>query len=86
LKDGFTAQELKEGQSSLLNFRQLSRSQDSTVAYALANNLYLGRTFALAAQVDAAIGKLTLDEVNGALRKYVSPDNFVSAYAGDFKP
>jgi zinc protease len=86
LKDGFTAQELKEGQSSLLNFRQLSRSQDSTVAYALANNLYLGRTFALAAQVDASIGKLTLDEVNGALRKYVSPDNFVSAYAGDFKP
>ncbi|MEP7102432.1 MAG: pitrilysin family protein [Burkholderiales bacterium] len=86
LKDGFTAQELAEGKASLLNFRQLGRSQDATVAGTLANNLYLGRTFALAAQVDAAIGQLTLEQVNAALRKYVTPEKFVAAYAGDFKP
>jgi zinc protease len=86
LKDGFTTQELAEGKSSLLNFRQLSRAQDAGLAYALANNLYLGRTFALAAQVDAAIGQLTLEQVNAALRKYVTPEQFVSAFAGDFKP
>ena len=86
LKDGFTAQELTEGQASVLNFRRLARAQDAVVAQALANNLYLDRTFALSARVDAAIGALTLDQVNAALRKYVTPDNFVSAYAGDFKP
>jgi len=86
LKDGFTMQELSEGKSSLLNYRQLSRSQDAGLANALANNLYLGRTFALAAQVDAAIGQLTLEQVNVALRKYVTPEQFVSAFAGDFKP
>ena len=86
LKDGFTAKELSEGQASLLNLRRLSRAQDTGVVQALANNLYLGRTFAVSARVDAAIAALTLDEVNAALRKYITPDNFVSAYAGDFKP
>ena len=86
LKDGFTAQELSEGQASVLNFRRLSRAQDAVVAQALASNLYLDRTFALSGRVDAAIGALTLDQVNAALRKYVTPGNFVSAYAGDFKP
>lgn len=86
LKDGFTAQELGEGQSSLLSFRRLSRAQDAGVVQALANNLYLGRTFALSAKVDATLAALTLEQVNAALRQYVTPGNFVSAYAGDFKP
>ena len=86
LKDGFSATELEEGRRGLLNFRRLSRAQDSTVAFALANNLYLGRTFAVSARVDAALGKLGLAEVNAALRKYVRPDDFVAAFAGDFKP
>ena len=86
LKDGFTAQELTEGKASVLNYRQLGRAQDASVASALANNLYLGRTYAVQAKVDAAIGALTLDQVNAALRMYVKPENFVAAYAGDFKP
>jgi len=85
LKDGFTAQELAEAQTSVLGFRRLSRAQDASVAGALVNNLYLGRTFAIAAQVDAAITKLTLEQVNAALRKYLAPERFVSAFAGDFK-
>ncbi len=86
LKDGFGATELEEGKRGLLNFRRLSRAQDGTVAFALANNLYLGRTFAVSARVDAALSKLTVGEVNTALRKYISPDHFVAAFAGDFKP
>ncbi|MES3012486.1 MAG: pitrilysin family protein [Pseudomonadota bacterium] len=86
LKDGFTEKELVEGKGSLLNFRQLSRAQDAGVAFALANNLYLDRTFAIAAKVDSALGALTLEQVNAALRKYVTPENFMAAWAGDFKP
>ena len=84
LKDGFTAQELEEGQRGLLNFRRLARAQDASVTAALVNNLYLGRTFAISAQVDARIAALTLDQVNAALRKYIRPDSFVSVFAGDF--
>ncbi len=85
LKDGFTAQELAEGQRGLLSFRRLSRAQDATVAGALAGNLYIGRTFARAAEVDAQLQALTLEQVNAALRRHLNPENFVYGFAGDFK-
>ncbi len=86
LKDGFTEQEMNEGRSGLLNYRRLSRSQDAVLAGALANNLHLGRTFALSAKVDAALEAMTLPQVNDALRKYLKPQDFVLVFAGDFKP
>jgi zinc protease len=86
LQDGFSDQELREGKAGLLNFRRLSRAQDAGLADALANNLYLNRTFAVSARVDAAIGALTLDQVNAALRRYLSPDKFAIVFAGDFQP
>jgi zinc protease len=85
LKDGFTSQELAEGQRGLLSFRRLSRAQDATVAGALASNLYVGRTFARAAEVDAQLQALTLEQVNAALRRHLKPENFVYGFAGDFK-
>jgi zinc protease len=85
LKDGFTAQELAEGQRGLLSFRRLSRAQDATVAGALAGNLYVGRTFARAAEVDAQLQALTLEQVNAALRLHLKPESFVYGFAGDFK-
>lgn len=85
LKDGFTVQELAEGQRGLLSFRRLSRAQDATVAGALAGNLYIGRTFARAAEVDAQLQALTLEQVNAALRRHLKPENFVYGFAGDFK-
>ena len=85
LKDGFAAKELEEGKGGLLNFRRLSRAQDSNVADALARNLDLGRSFARSAQVDGQLQALTLDQVNTALRKYIDPAKFVIGVAGDFK-
>jgi zinc protease len=86
LKDGFTAKELAEAQRGLLSFRRLSRAQDDSIAAGLANNLFLGRSYAVSARVDAAIEKLTLAQVNAALRKYIQPDKLVVALGGDFKP
>jgi zinc protease len=85
LKEGFTAQELAEGQRGLLNYRRLSRAQDGSIAAGWARNLYLGRTFAYSAKVDDALAKLTVADVNAALRKYVKPEQLVWAFAGDFK-
>jgi zinc protease len=86
LRDGFSAKELAEGQRGLLSFRRLSRAQDATVAGMLANNLYLGRSFAVSAKVDAAIARLSREQVHAALRRYLKPDSFVLAFAGDFPP
>lgn len=84
-RDGFTAQELSEGQRGLLAYRRLSRAQDGNIAAALATNLELGRTFELSARVDEAISRLTLDQVNDALRRYVHGQAPVVVFAGDFK-
>ena len=86
LKDGFSAQELDAARNGLLNFRRLSRAQDDTLASQLASNLYLDRTFAISAQVDAALAVLTPQQVNAALRKYLRPEAIDMVFAGDFKP
>jgi zinc protease len=86
LKDGFTAQELAEGQRGLLNYRRLGRAQDASIVGGWVRNLYIGQTFKRSAEVDAKLTSLTLDQVNAALRKYVKPDAYVAAFAGDFKP
>ncbi|MDP1901393.1 MAG: pitrilysin family protein [Rubrivivax sp.] len=86
LKDGFTPQELDEGRAGLLSYRRLARAQDAGVAGQLASNLYLGRDFAFAQQVDDAIAKLSLEQVNAAWRKYIAPQRLVMAWGGDFKP
>ncbi|MDH3208841.1 MAG: insulinase family protein [Burkholderiaceae bacterium] len=86
LKDGFTQRELDQARKGLLSARQLSRAQDANLASALANNLYLGRTFMVSQRVDEMIAQATLQEVNAALRKYLKPAQFVFAFGGDFKP
>lgn len=85
LKDGFTAAELEAGKRSLLSFRRLSRASDGRVAGALASNLHRGRSFADSARVDAAIAAATLEQVNGALRRHLTPQALVWAAGGDFR-
>jgi zinc protease len=81
---GFTDAEVQVGKEGLLQERRLARTQDGTVASALANQAYLGRTWAFSAGLDAAIEKLTTAEVNAAFRKYVKAPEFAYAFAGDF--
>ncbi|MEO8123465.1 MAG: pitrilysin family protein [Burkholderiales bacterium] len=86
LKDGFTQSELDASKKGLLSARRLVRAQDSVLAAALNNNLYLGRTFAISQKVDDQIAAATLDSVNSVLRKYLKPEAFVIGFGGDFKP
>ncbi len=85
LAQGFTQAEFESGKKGLLSFRRLARAQDARLAAGWVSNLYLDRTFAEAARVDAALESLTLDQVNAALRRYLKPAQFVSGVAGDFK-
>jgi zinc protease len=85
LKDGFTQAELEQARNGLLNSRRLTRAQDGAVAGGLALNLQLGRSFAVAQRTDDAIAKLTLEQVNAALRRYIDPSKLSFAWGGDFK-
>jgi zinc protease len=84
VKEGFTAAELEEARSSLLNFRRLSRAQDAAVAASAVGHLHLGRTFALTQQVDERIATATLEQVNAAWRRHFDPARVAAAWSGDF--
>lgn len=84
-QEGYAQAELDEGRAGLLARRRLARAQDGAVASSLASQLYLGRSYAFEQQVDDAIAKLTLEQVNAAWRKYVDPDRLVLGWGGDFK-
>jgi len=81
---GFTEGEVAEAKAGVLKLRRLSRTQDAGLAGALAQQAYLGRTFALSGSIDAAIAALTAAEVNAVFRRLVAPDGFAFTYAGDF--
>jgi zinc protease len=83
-RDGFTADELKDAKSGLLQARRLGRAQDNAVAATLAFYLEIDRTMAYQAKVDRAIEVLTVEQVNAAFRKYIDPSKLATAYAGDF--
>ena len=84
IKDGFTAVELATAKSGLLQLRLQSRAQDRGLAGGLASNLYLGRTFAWSAALEAKIGALTVEDVSAAFRKYIDPVKITVIKAGDF--
>lgn len=85
LKEGFTAAELAEAKVGLLNRRRLQRAQDNLVTAQIAGNLFLERRFAFAQQVDEALERATLEQVNAAWRRYIDPARIVFAWGGDFK-
>ncbi len=85
LKDGFSQVELDAARGGLLSELRLSRAQDAAVAAQLAQNLYLERSFAFAQRLDDAIAKLSAEQVNAVMRKYIDPARWAIAWGGDFK-
>lgn len=84
-KEGFTQQEVAEGVTALLNQRRLTRAQDGALASTWINYLETGRTFAWSADIDRQLKELTAEKVNAVVRKYLQPNRFSTAVAGDFK-
>lgn len=83
-KEGFTADELKAARSGYLQSRQVSRAQDASLASALTNNLYLGRTMKWEADFEKKIEELTPEQVKAAFNKYIDYAKITVVKAGDF--
>jgi zinc protease len=84
IKDGFTTQEIEEAKKGFLQRGQLSRAQDRELAGKLNNYLFLNRTIAWDAELENKIQALTPEQINAAMRKYLTPDNITIIKAGDF--
>ena len=85
LKDGFTEDELKQAKSGIIQYRQNGRASDAQLAGKLSSNLFLNRTMAWDKAVDEQLQKLTVADINNAMKKYVNPSKITYVKAGDFK-
>jgi zinc protease len=84
LKDGFTAEELKDAKSGWMQSRQLSRAQDNELVERLRNYLFLDRTIAWDADLEKKVEALTPEQIVAAMRKYIDPAKISIVKAGDF--
>lgn len=85
VKEGITQEELDAAKTGILQSRQTSRANDGGLAGKLSSNLYLGRTMSFDKAMDEKLSKLTVAEVNAAIKKYIDPSKISFVKAGDFK-
>jgi len=84
LKSGFTADEIKEAKSGILQSRIVARSTDGDLANSLASHLYVGRDFNWDAKFEQGVTNATPDAIDAAMRRYVDPKTLFTVKAGDF--
>jgi zinc protease len=84
LADGFTAEEVEAAKAGYLQSQQVRRSQDGALAGALSNGLYLERTLAFDADLEAKIGALQPGQLLEAMRRHIDPKKLTVVKAGDF--
>lgn len=84
VSEGFTAEELDAAKKGWLLNRQRTRGQDNGLANALANYLYLNRTFTWDDALDKKVQALTVEQVNAAMKRYMTPERISIFVAGDF--
>jgi zinc protease len=85
LQEGFSAEEVASAIETILKTRRQSLNSEQTVGTILAHNLYWDRSLKLREQRDLRFARITVDEVNAALRKYLKPEKFSLVMAGDFE-
>ena len=84
VRDGFTPEEVEAAKKSWMEERVVGRSQDGVLAGRLLTDEYNGRTMAFDGSIDAAVAKLTPEQVNAAFKKHIDPASLSVVKAGDF--
>jgi zinc protease len=85
LAGGFKDDEMKKSLSAWLQERKTELGYDQSLATRIATYLSNGKDLQFYSDYENAAQKLTLDQVNAALRKYISEDKISVIYAGDFE-
>jgi zinc protease len=82
---GLTADEVAQAKTGWLLSRQRNRASDAGVAGTLSSYLFIDRTLAWDDELDKKVQALTPEQINAAMKKYITPDNISIFKAGDFK-
>lgn len=83
VKNGFTAEELADAKSGLMQQRIQNRTNDAALASGWTSYLYRGRTYEWSAQFEAKLMAVTLPQLNAAFRKAIDPAKLSVVMAGD---
>ena len=84
IQTGFKEEEFKKSLASWLQQRKTELGFDQSLSSRLASYMSQGKDLDFYTDYENAAKKLTLDQVNAALRKYISVDKITFIYAGDF--
>ena len=85
ISDGVTEEEVTKAVESNLQSSAVSRSTDSGIAGMLGSLLAQDRDIQSTKDLEDQMMKLTPEQVNSALRKYLKPEKLIIVTAGDFK-
>jgi zinc protease len=83
VKDGFTAAELADAKSGLMQQRLQNRANDAVLASGWTGFLYRGRTYEWSAAFEQKLMAVTLPQLNAAFRKAIDPARLSVVMAGD---
>jgi len=84
ITDGLTADEIAQAKTGWLLSRQRTRASDGGLAGTLSSYLFINRTFAWDDELDKKVLALTPEQINAAMKKYITPDKMSIFKAGDF--
>jgi len=83
VKDGFTAAELADARSGLMQQRLQNRANDAVLASGWTGFLYRGRSYEWSAAFERKLMAVTLAQLNAAFRKAIDPARVSVVLAGD---
>ena len=81
---GFGPEELERARNDILQSWRRSRAQDGSIGSNLLWQLETGKTFAELSEEEDRLKAVTLAQVNAVFARYIAPERFVTAVAGDF--
>lgn len=85
LDKGITEEELATAKAGYLQEQQVQRTEDRAIVQMLESYAFIGRDMKFVAEFEDRISKLTVEEVNAALKKHIDPQRLFIVQAGDFK-
>lgn len=86
IKDGITEEELKNAVNGWVQAQNVSRAKDNELSSLINNNIFYDRDMGFQKSLEEKVKKLTLADVNAAIKKYIQPyEKWTVVNAGDFK-
>jgi len=84
IREGFKDDEFKKTVTAWIQTRKIGLGNDQQLATRLTAYMSDGKDLSFFNYNEEQARALTLDQVNAALKKYISPDKMTFVYAGDF--